>query len=122
MAAQFHPYQALGLTRMATASEIKKAYRKLAVKYHPERNPNNVTTTEKFEEVSHAYEILRNPQTRSAYERLGNDALPAHFRDPLEIFREAFHAADTGSGNRVETGTIFEHFLVSIARMNGGLN
>ncbi|MGB2660852.1 MAG: DnaJ domain-containing protein, partial [Candidatus Omnitrophota bacterium] len=57
-------YKLLGVLRDASADEIKTAYRKLAVKYHPDKNPDNKEAEEKFKEISHAYEILSDPEKR----------------------------------------------------------
>lgn len=65
-------YEILGLAKNATEDEIKKAYRKLAMKYHPDRNPDNKEAEEKFKEVKEAYEMLTNPEKREAYDRYGH--------------------------------------------------
>ena len=67
-------YETLGVSRSASADEIKKAYRKLAIKYHPDKNPGNKEAEEKFKEVSAAYETLSNPDKRSQYDQVGHDA------------------------------------------------
>ena len=67
-------YDVLDLQRSASDDDIKKAYRKLAMKYHPDRNKDNKEAEEKFKEVSEAYEVLKDPQKRAAYDRFGHDA------------------------------------------------
>ncbi|MDR3351672.1 MAG: molecular chaperone DnaJ [Zoogloeaceae bacterium] len=65
-------YEILGINRDASEDEIKKAYRKLAMKYHPDRNPDSASAEEKFKEVKEAYEILSDAQKRSAYDEYGH--------------------------------------------------
>jgi molecular chaperone DnaJ len=67
-------YELLGVSRSATADELKKAYRKLAMKYHPDRNPGDKSAEEKFREISEAYDVLKDEQKRSAYDRFGHAA------------------------------------------------
>ncbi len=67
-------YELLGLARGASAEEIKKAYRKLAMQYHPDRNPGDSTAEAKFKEISEAYEVLKDEQKRAAYDRFGHAA------------------------------------------------
>jgi len=64
-------YAVLGIDRKATADEIKKTYRKLAMKYHPDRNPGNTEAEDKFKEINEAYEVLSDPEKRSRYDQLG---------------------------------------------------
>lgn len=68
-------YETLGLSRNATSEEIKKAYRQMALKYHPDRNPGNKEAEEKFKEAAEAYSILIDPEKRSIYDRFGHDGL-----------------------------------------------
>ena len=67
-------YEILGVQKNASDDEIKKSYRKLAMKYHPDRNKDNKESERKFKEVSAAYEVLKDPEKRSAYDQYGHDA------------------------------------------------
>ena len=103
------PYETLGVSRSAAVEEIKTSYRKLAMKYHPDRNPGDAAAEESFKEISQAYDILIDPEKRAAYDRYGYAAFQgpgggpgAGFHDPFDLFREVF-----GSGG----GGIFEHFF-----------
>ncbi len=68
------PYQTLGVARDATADEIKKAYRKLAMKYHPDQNKGDAESEQKFKEISASYDILKDPQKRAAFDQYGSAA------------------------------------------------
>ena len=66
-------YSTLGVTKDATAAEIKKTYRKQAAKFHPDRNPGNKRAEKKFKEIGEAYEVLKDPEKRKLYDRVGSD-------------------------------------------------
>ena len=101
-------YEILGVSRSASVEELKSSYRKLAMKYHPDRNPGDQEAEEHFKEISQAYDILIDPEKRAAYDRYGYAAFQGAgaggrgFHDPFDLFREVF-----GSGG----GGIFEHFF-----------
>ncbi|MCL4153133.1 UNVERIFIED_CONTAM: hypothetical protein GTU68_046606, partial [Idotea baltica] len=67
-------YESLGISKSASADEIKKAYRKLALKLHPDKNPDNPEAEEKFKVCSEAYQVLSNDETRAKYDRFGHSA------------------------------------------------
>ena len=67
-------YEVLGVSKSADDSEIKKAYRKLAMKYHPDRNQGDSAAEQKFKDVSQAYEILKDPKKRQTYDQFGHAA------------------------------------------------
>jgi len=67
-------YEILGVSKTASADEIKKAYRKLALKYHPDRNPDNKKAEDKFKEAAQAYEVLSDAQKRKSYDQMGHSA------------------------------------------------
>ena len=95
-------YEVLGVERTATDEEIKRAYRKLAVKFHPDKNPDDPHAEEKFKELGEAYDVLMDPDKRAAYDRFGHAAFAqggagfgsGGFHDPFEIFREVFGGGD----------------------------
>ncbi len=98
-------YEVLGVEKSATADEIKKAYRKLAVKYHPDKNPGDKDAEEKFKEVGEAYSVLSDPDKRARYDQFGHnfdqagggfDGGFAGGIDPFEIFRQAFGGGGFG--------------------------
>lgn len=93
-------YEVLGVARGVGEEEIKKAYRKMAMKYHPDRNPGNNEAEEKFKEASEAYEVLTDPQKRQLYDQYGHDGLRGgmggfggfefDLSDALRTFMEGF--------------------------------
>src|SRR6516164_194237 len=98
-------YEVLGVERTAAGEEIKRAYRKLAVKFHPDKNPDDLQAEEKFKELGEAYDVLMDPEKRAAYDRFGHAAFAqggagfgGGFHDPFEIFREVFGAGGFGGG------------------------
>ena len=98
-------YQTLGVERNATTDDLKKAYRKLAIKYHPDKNPGDKAAEEKFKEVSLAYETLSDPEKRRQYDQFGHDAYTNSQRggaDPnfnaQDIFSQFFGGGGGGGG------------------------
>lgn len=79
-------YQVLGLKKDASAEEIKKAYRKLAVKYHPDKNQGNKEAEEKFKEINEAYAVLSDPQKKSQYDQFGSTGFHQRYSQE-DIFR-----------------------------------
>ena len=67
-------YEVLGISRSASQDEIKKAYRKLAIQYHPDKNPDNKEAEEKFKDIAEAYAILSDPGKKVRYDRFGHTA------------------------------------------------
>ncbi|MEX2540340.1 MAG: DnaJ domain-containing protein [Trueperaceae bacterium] len=86
-----NPYQVLGVERNAGQDDIKSAYRKLALQYHPDRNPGDALAEERFKEVSEAYATLRDPEARARFDRYGNAGGRPDFEtvDWQTVFREA---------------------------------
>ena len=108
-------YEVLGVTRSASVEEVKRAYRQLAVKFHPDKNPDDPHAEEKFKELGEAYDVLMDADKRAAYDRFGHAAFEqgggfrGGFHDPFDIFREVF-----GGGGGIG-GSIFETFFGGMA-------
>lgn len=105
-------YEILGITQSSTDAEIKAAYRKLALQYHPDRNPDNPEAEERFKECAEAYEVLSNPDKRARYNRFGHQGMRAgqdfqgysNINDIFSafggsIFEEIFGGARRGGGH-----------------------
>src|SRR5262245_53500499 len=126
-------YELLGVAKSATTDEIRAAYRKLALKYHPDRNPDDKEAEKKFKEISEAYDVLSDDQKRKLYDQYGHEGLrgqatrdfqTASFQDIFEAFGDIFgdrsvfgdffgmgrgarHASRRGASLRVELEVAF---------------
>lgn len=108
MAAKRDYYEILGVNRNASKEELRKAYRKLAMQYHPDRNPNNKDAEEKFKEAAEAYEVLNDDEKKSRYDRFGHEGMRGGgyspgFNDVNDIFS---HFSDIFGGS-----SIFDDFF-----------
>lgn len=83
-------YEILGVPRNATQEEIKRAYRRLALKYHPDRNPGNKEAEEKFKEISEAYQVLSDPEKRAIYDAYGHSGLSSSGHRGFETIEDIF--------------------------------
>jgi molecular chaperone DnaJ len=103
-------YEILGLARQANEEEIKKAYRKMALKYHPDRNPGDKEAEERFKEAAEAYEVLHDPQKRDLYDRFGHEGLQSTGFSGFGGFEDIFSSF----------GDIFEDFFGMGRKGRGG--
>src|SRR5262245_20942437 len=129
MAVKFQDYyEILGVPRSASEADIKKAYRKLARKYHPDFNPNNKQAEEKFKQTQEAYEVLSDAEKRKKYDQLGaNWKNGAEFTPPPNWqgfdFSEIFSQAGAGAGGQRSTrstGGFSDFFETLFGGMTGG--
>ena len=79
MATETDFYKILGVEKTASAEEIKSAYKKIAIKYHPDRNPGDKEAEEKFRQAAEAYDVLRDPEKRSRYDQFGKAGVEGGF-------------------------------------------
>lgn len=115
-------YEILGVDKKASVDEIKKAYRKLAMQYHPDRNPDDKTAEEKFKEAAEAYEVLSNDEKRAKYDRFGHDAMRGGqdyhgFNNAQDIFS---HFSDIFGGGFSSGSSIFDDFFGGGSSQRGG--
>ena len=116
-------YEILGVARDVSKQELKKAYRKRAIKYHPDKNPDNKEAEDKFKEASEAYEVLNNDNKRQIYDQFGHRGLegaghsgPNGFEDIFSSFGDIFEdffgfGSGGGRGNRVRRGSDLRYNL-----------
>ena len=115
-------YEVLGVEKNASDAEIKKSYRKLAMKYHPDQNPGDKTAEEKFKEVNEAYEVLSNPDKKARYDQYGFSGVDPNFNPNAGAGFGGFGGGFSGFG---DLGDIFGDFFgggasgASSARRNG---
>ena len=99
-------YGILGVKKTASAEDVRKAFRKLARKYHPDVNPGDKKAEEKFKEISEANDVLSDPKKRKLYDEFGEDGLRERFRPLLaRDVRRAHEASGRGGGREGQTPT-----------------
>lgn len=115
-------YEVLGVEKNASEADLKKAYRRLAMKYHPDRNPDDKATEEKFKEAKEAYEVLSDPQKRTAYDQFGHAGVGGmggggaggfgSFSDIFgDVFGDIFGGGGARGGSRVYRGADLQYNL-----------
>ncbi|GAB4828320.1 hypothetical protein Ancab_035316 [Ancistrocladus abbreviatus] len=122
-------YKILQVDRNAKDDDLKKAYRKLAMKWHPDKNPNNKKAAEaKFKQISEAYDVLSDPQKRAVYDQYGEEGLKGQFPPPGSGFGAGgFPGSSDGSGytsfrfNPRSADDIFSEFFGVSSPFGGGL-
>jgi molecular chaperone DnaJ len=100
-------YDVLGVPRDATTEQIRKSYRKLALKYHPDRNPDDPEAEAKFKEAAEAYDVLSNEQTRQRYDRYGMAGVGGHSEHSFNSYEDIFSAFSDVFGG----GGVFDEFF-----------
>ena len=91
-------YEVLGVAKGASVTEIKKAYRKVAIKFHPDKNPDNKEAEEKFKEAAEAYDVLSSPEKKQKYDQFGHQAF------------QGGGGGGYGGGHGMNMDDIFSHF------------
>ena len=124
------PYSTLGVPRTASEAEIKSAYRKLAKQLHPDANQGDAQTEAKFKELNEAYDVLKDPQKRAAYDRFGHQAFengmgggrggagfgPDFNSSMSDIFEDLFGDFMGGGGGLIPAGTDLERAIRRMVR------
>jgi len=115
-------YEILGISKNATEAEIKKAYRKLAIKFHPDKNPGNKEAEDKFKEISEAYEVLSNEEKRANYDKFGKDGISGQTggMDPFDLFSNIFGGGGGRSRGPPRTKDIVNAINVKLEHIYNG--